>query len=325
MNEIAKTIRSKLLGRYYKTAALGWFEPKSLHWAKIVTQSNHWKWIRADKGIRRKLLIEPPLHVYQTVLGIKANDPPRGNGTSGYFFGGQLLFDLDFLDKYRPFSLWGIVDAVDRIGELKECASDFGLGKIERVMFSGSRGIHVSFKDTNQVSIPLDKESERWRLRSFKRTRKQIARSIGYWCKGWDWKVTSDIWRVSRVPLSIHGFSSLRAIPLYPPYSMSHVREQMSNATVFSLNQRIKIRTTRATPSFSFVDGEVYGPYGKGWATKLPISVALHLIWQGYAKLRDMGPISIGRWFSEDWQILFRYEASSPSMGLSLKEGLKGG
>ena len=325
LNTSARDTRLKLLGRYYQTAALGWFEPKSLHWAKVVTHTGYWKWIRASNGIRGKLLKEPPLHVYQTVHAIRSSEPPRGSRTSGYFLGGSLLFDIDLLERGKPFSLWCIVEAADKIEELREIVSDYGIGTLGRVAFSGSRGVHVSFSNENQVSVDLNKESDLWMLRSFKKSQSQLARSIGYWCKGWDWKVTADIWRVSRVPWSIHGTSSLRAVPLNPPFHMKHVREQMTQATVFSATRNLNIRTTRSIPAFTFVNGETYGPFSKEWATKLPISVALHLIWQDCAKPRETGPSTVDGWFAEDWQILFRYGASKASMPSSPKEGLRNG
>ena len=61
---------------------------------------------------------------------------------------------------------------------------------------------------------------------------------------------------------------------------------------------------------FTFIDGETYGPFRKGWATKLPIAVALHLLWQDLAKPREQGPTQAGAWFDRGWQILFRDSAN---------------
>jgi len=66
---------------------------------------------------------------------------------------------------------------------------------------------------------------------------------------------------------------------------------------------------TKSVPLFTFVNGETYGPFRKGWATKLPIAVALHLIWQDTARSREEGPAQAGAWFDRGWQILFHFNA----------------
>ncbi|MGY5854073.1 MAG: hypothetical protein RTU92_10935 [Candidatus Thorarchaeota archaeon] len=317
MNAQTRAVRSKLLRRYYRTAALGWFHPRSLHWAKIVTQDGQWRWIRSHSGIRGRLLRNPPIHLYQTVLRIKSNHPPRGSKTSGHMMGGPLLFDMDMIGKGQPFSIWKIIDAAGNIEALVETISDRGNFKVGRIIFSGYRGVHVTFEekfDADDV-IQLGRKQNDWKLRALKRKRKQTARAIGYWCPGWDWKVTTDIWRVSRVPWSIHGKSSLRAIVLKPPFTSRNIREQMKLASVFSDSRKLSIRTKRATPSFGFVDGETYGPFRQGWAVNLPLTVAIHLIWLGFAKPREIGPMSTGLWFNMSWQTLFRVGDVEGDMG----------
>ncbi len=315
-------IRSELLKRYYRTAALGWFEPKSLHWAKVVTQEGYWKWTKAINGVRGRLLKDPPLHVYQTVLRIKSRKPPRGSDSSGYFLGGPLIFDMDLIPKDKPFSLWQIMDIGESILELVEHLGNLGEWKLDRVMFSGSRGVHAAFTNDDTTVISLRNRDELWKLRDFKRERKQTARSIGYWCGEWDWRVTADLWRVSRVPWSIHGSSSLRAIPLKPPFSSKHIQEQIREASVFTNSRHLRVRLIRDVSSFTFIDGSTYGPFTRGWATTLPISVALHLLWKGYAKPREHGPKEYKNWFSQDWQTLFRYNSSRLHMVADSKGGL---
>jgi hypothetical protein len=151
-------------------------------------------------------------------------------------------------------------------------------------------------------------------LKSFRRERMQIARSVGNWCPEWDWKVTADIWRVVRVPWSMHGTSALRVITLEPPYTSRRFREQLCHASPFSFNRQLRIRITRPVPMFTFIDGESYGPYRRDWVTRLPIAVALHLIWQDFAKPRDNGPWSASSWFDKGWQILFHDSASKKGM-----------
>lgn len=323
MNEHSSRIRSKLLKHYYKRASLSWFDPKFLHWAKIVTQEGHWRWIRADGGIRGKLERNPPLHIYQTVVRFKTDQPPRGREASGFILGGPILFDLDLIPKKGPFSVWPIVDASNNIGELVDTMTDLGPWKLNRVTYSGFRGVHLEFTEPGDLCVPLHDESQRWKLRSLKRRRKQIGRSIGYWCSGWDWKVTADIWRVARVPESIHGTSSFRAFNLNPPYSRRHILEQMNQATVFANHRSLRVRAIRAVPPFTFVDGKTYGPYKKGWATKLPIRVALHLLWLGYAKQRESGPVQPELWFKKGWQMLFRSNQQSHHMATDDSEGVK--
>ncbi|MHA1636468.1 MAG: hypothetical protein ACTSUO_06290 [Candidatus Thorarchaeota archaeon] len=326
LNQQSQQIRSKLLRRYYKTAAIGWFQPRSLHWAKIVTEDGHWKWIRSNAGVRGKLLQSPPLHIYQTVLRIKSNRPPRGSKSSGFFLGGPLLFDLDIIPKRQLISIWKIADSVDAISELIDFVQDRGDFKLNHVMFSGSRGVHVVFnpQDTED-SILINLDTEKWKLRSFKRSRNLTARSVGYWCKGWDWKVSADVWRVSRVPWSIHGSSGLRAIPLEPPFTSKNIIEQIKRSSIFSSTRKLRVRITRYVPVFTFIDGETYGPFTKDWTTKLPLSIAIHLIWQGFAKAREAGPCSIGNWFASSWQSLFRYNSPVHNMDSCLQGGIRHG
>jgi hypothetical protein len=308
MNQKCVILRRMLLRRYYKSAALGWFHPKGLHWAKVVTDDGIWRWIRADNGIRGKLLRNPPLHIYQTVMGFKSNNPPRGRNASGYLFGGSIFFDADIIGKREPFSIWKIVDAAPMVQELVENIRYRGNYRVNRVMFSGSRGIHVSALLVSDESRPISLIPNRRNssLQSLMQFYKQTARSVGYWCKGWDWKVSADIWRVSRVPWSLHGVSSLRAIPLRPPFTGRHIQQQLKEATVFSETRILHIRTAREVPLFSFTDGETYGPFRRGWATSLPIHAAIHLIWSGLAKPREHGPVSPSSWFNRGWQMLFK-------------------
>lgn len=308
MNQKCMMLRHTLLRRYYKSAALGWFHPKSLHWAKIVTDDGFWRWIRADNGIRGKLLRNPPLHIYQTVMGFKSDEPPRGRETSGYLIGGSIFLDTDLIGKREPFSLWRIIDAAPMIQELIENIRYRGDYRIGRVMFSGSRGIHVSALLVSGKNRPISLIHRRRNapLQSLVQFQKQTARSVGYWCKGWDWKVSADIWRVSRVPWSLHGESSLRAIPLKPPFTSKHIQQQLREATIFSETKDLHIRTTCEVPPFAFTDGETYGPFRRGWATKLPLHAAIHLIWSGLAKPRECGPVNPSSWFNGGWQMLFK-------------------
>ncbi len=326
MNDSVNMLRSELLRRYYKSASLGWFHPRSLHWAKIVTSSGHWKWIRADKGVRGRILRDPPLHIYQTVLKFKSSRPPRGRETCGYLIGGPFLFDVDLIEKNQPFSLWRIIDSADMIQEIIQTFQDRGEFRTARVMFSGFRGLHVAIAshiepDTPIHLVPSQKSRD---LQTLLYIRKQTARAIGYWCPGWDWQVSGDIWRVARVPWSIHSKSALRAVPLKPPYESRSIQEQLRTSSPFSADRKIRVRMTRYAPHFVFVDGESYGPYRKGWTTKLPLSVALHLMWQGLAKPRELGFNQADKWFSKDWQTLFRYKEPGNSMD-SLSIGGNGG
>ena len=233
--------------------------------------------------------------------------------------GGPLIFDTDLVDKGDPVSLYRMLDSVDMIGELRDALIDHGYGGRFEVMFSGHRGIHVRVAQaTAQSPITLDPDEHRPReLRDLARERIQLARSIGKWCTGWDWEVSGDIWRVSRVPWSIHGDSALRAITLHPPYTSTHFQEQLRYASPFSFHRQLRLRIKRATPFFTFIDGESYGPFRKGWVTRLPIAVALHLIWLGHARPREEGPKRPESWFDRGWQTLFRQKSPSVSMAES--------
>ena len=208
------------------------------------------------------------------------------------------------------------------VRDLQEMLQDRGEFRAVRVLFSGLRGIHVLVEEDREDFEPIriDSESRRnWAIVEYIRERYQVARSIGKWCQGWDWQVSADIWRVSRVPWSIHGSSALRAIPLEQPYACSSFRDQLRAASPFSLERRFRIRTIRPVPLFTFINGESYGPFRKGWATKLPLAVALHLIWLGLAKPREKGPSQVGAWFDKGWQLFFRSGASSNGMAASME------
>ena len=323
MNNQSKIIRLKLLKKYYKTAALGWFHPKSLHWAKMVTNDGYWKWIRPHSGIRNRLVRNPPIHLYQSVLQIKSENVPRGSKTRGYFLGGSLLFDIDIIKKKAPFSIWKVIDAVDSIKPLVETIEDMGGFRLKQIVFSGFRGFHVYFEEVETIRTPIctNEKNQRWLLRAFTQKRNQLARAVGYWLPEWDWKVSADIWRVARVPWSIHGNSSLRAIPLKKSLSSRILKDSFNQACVFSDTRNLSIRMLRKVPTFSYIDGVTYGPFRKGWTTKLPVSVALHLIWQDFAKLREKGLEKAGLWFKESWQTLFRDAAMNFSMGNFINRG----
>ena len=326
MNELNRQIRSSLLRKYYKSATLGWFQPRSMHWAKIVTQGGHWKWIRADRGIRGRILKFPPLHIYQTLLKFQTKDAPRGRETEGFLLGGPYLFESDVIDYKQPFSLWRLMDSCNQIAELSEVLTDRLGGKIERVMFSGYRGIHVTFSHPDQSDIPLVLNGKQgYQLKDFQRERTLTARMIGYWSRDWDWEVSSDIWRVTRVPWSIHSRSALRAIPLRQPVTPSRIRNQLRESSPFSFDKTLKVRITRDVPLFTFVDGESYGPYRKHWSSRLPIAVALHLIWLDMAKPREKGSSNHSSWFERGWQILFRKNAPEENMVTAMTGGIRTG
>ncbi|MFW9886756.1 MAG: hypothetical protein ACFFER_01150 [Candidatus Thorarchaeota archaeon] len=285
-----------------------WERPRSFHWAKVVDDSGKWKWTRADRGIRGRLLRNPPIHIYQTVNRFRTEGPPRGHQAKGYFLGGPLFFDLDIGDKGFPLSIWQLRESATKIQELAELLTDFDSYHIKRITFSGFRGVHVVFDSVErEESIELGpRVHSSPAFKERKRRRMMVARSVGNWSPGWDWKVSADLWRVSRVPLSLHGASALEAIPLFPPYTPKHFGEQVANASPFSFSSKLRIRTIQPVPLFAFIDHETYGPYRKGWATKLPIAVALHLIWLGLAKPREPGPQNAGGWFERGWQMLFQ-------------------
>ncbi|MHA1138118.1 MAG: hypothetical protein ACTSSE_16695 [Candidatus Thorarchaeota archaeon] len=320
LNEQTELLRLKLLRRYYKSAVLGWSIPRSLHWSKVVTSEGFWKWTKPHQGIRGRLVKHPPLHIYQTVCKFKTEDPLRGNDSKGYLLGGPMIFDADLTDKREPFSLWKLMDSAEMVQELIQTLRDRGEYYQFEVLFSGMRGIHVlGHEDTGEIEpIQLTKKRSS-SLRSHIRKRFQTARSIGKWCKGWDWLVSMDMWRVSRVPWSIHGTSALRAIPLKKPYTAKNFKLQLQAASPFSLERKARIRMKRSVPLFTFIDGETYGPFRKGWATKLPIAVALHLIWQDFARPRESGLTQAGAWFDRGWQILFRSSGIRKGMDSSVQ------
>lgn len=319
LNERTKSVRKQLLKRYYKSAVLEWARPKHTHWAKVVDSNGNWRWTKADKGIRGKLLRDPPIHIYQTVVRFRSEMPPRGYKTRGHYLGGPLFFDIDSSDKESPFSLWRIMECADRVQALAEFLADRGDYRIRRVNFSGFRGIHVlaDFADIPEVVILDDDILKNKRLKEIRKERLLIARSLGNWLPDWDWRVSADIWRVARVPRSIHGKSALSAITFTPPYTAKRFRNELIAASPFSPAKKIRIRFTRSVPLFTFIDEESYGPYRKGWATKLPLAVALHLIWQDKAKPREAGPHQAGLWFENGWQTLFRVKGSVDDMGLT--------
>jgi hypothetical protein len=318
MNEHVKAAQSRLLRRYYKSAALGWLRPTSLHWAKMVDAEGRWRWTRADLGIKGRLLRNAPLHVYQTVMRFKT-DSMLSDHQEGWFLGGPLVFDADKIDVASPFQLWRIADCASNVQELIETLRDRNDYRILRVMFSGLRGLHVLAERLDHASepIPLCRQSQQFN--ELRKERMQVARAIGYWCKDWDWRVTADIYRVARVPWSIHGKSGLRALILHPPYTMESFRGQLRYACPFSFDRQLRIRITRAIPSFTFTDAQMYGPYRKGWVTRLPLAVAAHLIWREMAKPREDGPWSSSSWFEKGWQTLFRAGSTNRIMSSNAK------
>ncbi len=241
---------------------------------------------------------------------------PKGRQSTGLLLGGPLLFDLDLIEKDKPFSLWRIIDSVSIVKELVETMKDRGNYRVVQIMFSGARGIHVMLESTDEMtkSLKIQSTKKSRALKDYYRERFQIARSIGNWCPGWDWKVSADLWRVSRVPWSVHGRSSLRAIILKPPLGPNSIKRQMLDATPFSLDRQLRIRITKTVSLFTFVDGKDYGPYRKGWVTRLPLAVALHLIWMDFAKPREKGPWSAGSWFEKGWQMIFQAGVSNNTM-----------
>lgn len=317
MNARTSELRLRLLRRYYKSAALGWFRPKTFHWAKVVTPSGEWRWRRSHQGIRGQLLKSPPIHLYQTLLPFRTIGPPRGYQSEGYLLGNGLLFDMDVVEKHEPFSLPRIQDTSIAVQALSDNLVDRGYIKPQRVVFSGHRGIHVFSEPENDDFVPLRLDGDylsKQAVFDLRRERYQLARSIGKWCHGWDWRVSADIWRVVRVPWSMHGSAALVAKQFHRPFSSKNIARQIVDSTPFTLERRLRVRIKRAVGPFTFVDGENYGPFPKHWPTKLPIALALHLIWLDLAKPREAGPSQSSGWFRRGWQILFRRTASRKSM-----------
>ena len=325
MNENARLLQRKLLVQYYKSAQLAWFHPKTMHWTKIVSQDGFWKWIRTDSGIRARIVRHAPLHIYQTLLRFKTKGPPNGKYSDGYLLGGPVLFEMDLFEKIEQFNLWKLIDTIPMIQELVDFMRDWGSYRLIRLTFSGFRGIHAVFdcNDSTDEPIILNPEVRPSKaLGSFIKERRQLARAVGYHCKGWDWKVSEDIWRVIRVPWSIHGSSSLRAIPLDLAYRNVSLEEQLKEASIFSYSDLLNIRIKRNVPLFVFVDGEYYGPYRKGWYTKLPIAVAMYLTWSGFARLREQGPKQVSQWFDRGWQLMVKKWWKRPPQLFMSKEAL---
>jgi len=309
MTARVKLLQKRLLKQYYKSAQLGWFHPKFMHWTKIVDQDGYWSWMRTDSGIRNRLLKYTPLHIYQTLLRFRTNGPPRGRKSKGYLLGGPILFEMDLFDKREPLNLWKLVDSIPMIQELVEFMRYRDNYRLQRVTYSGFRGVHVVFERDDPITKPItlnDKGKPARALKDYIKERKQLARAVGYHCRGWDWKVSADIWRVTRVPWSIHGTSSLRAIQLQSVRSNNILKEQLVDASPFSFSIELEVRMKRNVPSFVFIDNEYYGPFRKGWRTKLPVAVAIHLIWLGFAKPREEGPRDISSWFDRSWQLVMK-------------------
>lgn len=309
MTARVKLLQKRLLKQYYKSAQLGWFYPKFMHWTKIVDQEGYWSWMRTDGGIKNRLIKYSPLHVYQTLLRFRTNGPPRGRKSKGYLLGGPILFEMDLFDKGEPLNLWKLVDSIPMIQELVDFMRYRDDYRLQRVTYSGFRGVHVVFEkhDPKPKPITLDDKGKSTRaLKDYIKERKQLARSVGYHCRGWDWKVSADIWRVTRVPWSIHGTSSLRVIQLHSIESNTILKQQLADASPFSFSRKLEVRMKRNVPSFVFIDNEYYGPFRKGWRTKLPIAVAIHLIWSGFARPREDGPRDISSWFDRSWQLMMK-------------------
>jgi len=277
-----------------------------MHWAKVVTEDGRWKWIKPHQGIRGRLVRDPPLHVYQTVLSFLTSKPPDGRRSKGLLLRGPLLLEADLIQRGTPFNLWRIVDACDLIRDASETVDDRLGWKLKRAVFSGSRGIHLTFAspDIPERPLRLSRNSIGVDLRNYIRERRQIARSMGYWRREWDWEVTSDIWRVARVPWSVHGLSALRVLPLEPPYEPKGIVRQLREASPFSFDRKLRVRMKRHVPPFTFIDEQTYGPYPKQWVTKLPLAVAIHLFWGDLAKPAEKGPTSPSGWFESGWRIL---------------------
>jgi len=320
-----RILQKRLLRQYYKTAQLGWFHPKIMHWSKIVSHDGHWRWMRTDGGIRSGLAKFLPLHVYQTLLRFKTKGPPRGKYSNGFLLGGPVLFEMDLFDKNEPLSLWKLIDTIPMIRDLVDFMKYRDNFKLVRITYSGFRGIHVVFDNPDQITKPIPLNGRRFFSRVLKdyiRERRQLARAVGYHCVGWDWKVSADIWRVVRVPWSIHGSSSLRAITLHPIDKPDSLKKQLAEASPFSFSKSLKIRMKRSVPSFVFIDGQYYGPYRKGNYTKLPIAVAVHLMWLGYARPREEGPRNISSWFDRGWQLVMKKDCDKLQQGAVIKEAI---
>jgi len=318
LNTSSRELRIRLLRRYYKTAVIEWTRPRNLHWIKIVDTFENWRWMQPDQGIRNQIYSHSPLHIYQTVLRFKTEKPPCGHKTIGQVLGGPLFFDADVIEPNTPLSIWKIGECAPLINELDDILKDKGFGEIIRVSFSGFRGVHVFVQSNNDsselVSFEINNKSRDWK--NFGLERRYIARCVGNLQPLWDWRVSNDLWRIARVPRSIHGGSALQVMNFSPPYTTKRIVQQMMNATPFSLSKEIRVRITHSTPLFTYVDGESYGPFRKDWVTRLPIAVALHLNWLGFAKFRESGPRNIGNWFEQGWQMLFRYGGSRYDMDL---------
>jgi hypothetical protein len=255
---------------------------------------------------------------------MNSNEHPKGFQTTGHLLGGPLFFEMDLLQDDRPFSLWRLVDGVNSIQELMETLEDKDTFRRKSVFFSGHRGFHVLAEPTRDIEEPIlfSQTYSNNALRDYRKERLQIARSIGFWFPEWDWRVSSDIWRISRVPWSMHAKSALRAISLTPPYTANRIRDQLRVASPFSFDRKVRIRIKQSIPIFTFIDGVSYGPYRKGWVTRIPLAVALHLVWQDLAKLREQGPKNVATWFERGWRKLFRESVLRKPMYLHERGGI---
>ncbi|MBD3407731.1 MAG: hypothetical protein GF411_16555 [Candidatus Lokiarchaeota archaeon] len=112
----------------------------------------------------------------------------------------------------------------------------------------------------------------------------------------------------------MNGKSALCTVPIQWPCSVQTLKNELRYATPFARSRSLNIRIKRSIPVFAFIDGESYGPFRKNSRAKLPIPVALHLIWKDLAKSRETGPKIAANWFVKDWKRFFEQGVSNPTM-----------
>jgi len=160
--------------------------------------------IKYKRELQALILDKKPKNVYFTP--VKWLAPLDVRKTTDYMLSSPLFFDVDS----KLSSLDGVKKSVQTAIELIE----YIRRKYDRhpswTVFSGRRGFHIYYWDWDDIPKRYQKASER--IKHFRKTRQRIAKDLLNSRIMIDYSVTTDPWRVLRVPGTLHGETGLIAI-----------------------------------------------------------------------------------------------------------------
>lgn len=162
--------------------------------------------IKYKRELQKLILKREPRNVYFTP--IEWLDPLNIRKTTDYMLSSPLFFDVDSKLPCISGINRSIQTSLKLISYIK---SKYGRNP-SWIVFSGRRGFHIYYWNWDNIPRRYQKATER--IKYFKTTRQKIVKELLNAHIKIDYSVTTDPWRVLRVPGTLHGETGYIALKI---------------------------------------------------------------------------------------------------------------